>query len=99
MSIELKFKFIEISRFQCNELPFGGTLVLFQHSVNYLHGLREKPFARLVGSDVARDGHFCGKNGTRIGGNDHWPPVGREGRKGRERSSLQQSYRLARLME
>lgn len=90
LSIELKFKFIEIlSHFQNNELPFGRTLVLLRHSVNYLYGLREKPFARLAGSDVARDGHFCGKSGTRIGGNDHWSPVGDEKDEGvgRDRAS------------
>lgn len=66
-------------------------LVLSQHSVNYLHRLWEKPFAQLVGLDVARDDHFCGKSGMQIGGNDHWPPVGLEGRRDREKSSLQRS--------
>ena len=34
-----------------------------------------------MGLGVARDGHFCGKSGTQIGGNDHWSPVGLGGRR------------------
>lgn len=44
---------------------------------------------QLAGPDVARDGHFCGKSGTQIGGNDHWSPVGDEKDEGagRDRAS------------